>query len=181
MCQFKVCFVCRLSEKGLALKDFPLALEESSCAKKVNIKQKCASISCQSHILKTFSISHAIYFWYAPRLPRERLLSFTLGYWKSPNLNTKNVKWKGAGRRARAERKIPESFPVKSWKTSSIFGPSRKHNRWKVTLADILSSICTKMWAKHFLLLYEALRPYAPPSPLWSQWFLCIPFPHLPL
>lgn len=87
-------FCADLSERGLALNDFPLALKEPLHAKKVNIKQKCASISCQSHIFETFSILHAIDFWYAPRLPRGRLLSFTPGCWKSSNLNTKNVTWK---------------------------------------------------------------------------------------
>lgn len=99
-----------LSESGLALKNFPLALKEPLHAKKVNIKQKCASISCQSHIFETFSILHAIDFWYAPRLPRERLLSFTPGCWKSSNLNTKNVKWKKTPPPSDTPRKNPRIF-----------------------------------------------------------------------
>lgn len=99
-----------LSESGLALKHFPLALKEPLHAKKVNIKQKCASISCQSHIFETFSILHAIDFWYAPRLPRERLLSFTPGCWKFSNLNTKNVKLKRTPPPSDTPRKNPRIF-----------------------------------------------------------------------
>lgn len=157
-----MCILCAdLSESGLALKDFPLALKESLHAKKANIKQKCASISCQSHIFETFSILHAIDFWYPPRLPRERLLRLTPGCWKSSNLNTKNAKWNRTPPPLAPPRKIPESFPVKHWKTSRGFQPSRIHNRWKVTLAQN---------GRHFFqLLHKQVGKASPPLSGVSQ------------
>lgn len=52
-------------------------------------------------------------------------------------------------------RKIPESFPVKCWKTSRGFQPSRIHNRWKVTLAQD---------GRHFFqLLHKQVGKASPP------------------